>query len=286
MAALENAVSKYPSLEGRFPQCDTFDNGVKTVLTEFLLNTVPILSVTPFTKEHLEAELNHVQKVLVQNGYTTGVQRRMKTRKERHPEVAGISFAFDPSKPPGQRVMERFVKVGDEYLVKTQMYRLCVKQYLHLGMDGFTMLKDCPVLRKVGDECLVKTQTYRLCVKQYLHLGMDGFTMLKDCPVLVEEDMCPEVGLCIQNHFAAINVRTGKSRHSRHRQSLVTLSRSDGLVIFWCMFLGSYYVNNSPEGAAVIICLCKPILPIISKTSGLILMRFSVIDEDLTGECC
>ncbi|KAI5638489.1 reverse transcriptase (RNA-dependent DNA polymerase) domain-containing protein [Phthorimaea operculella] len=38
--------------------------------------------------EHLEDELNHVQKVLVQNGYTTGVQRRMKTRKERHPEVS------------------------------------------------------------------------------------------------------------------------------------------------------------------------------------------------------
>ncbi|KAJ2938903.1 hypothetical protein O0L34_g17714 [Tuta absoluta] len=59
---------------------------------------------------------------------------------------------------------------------------------------------------------------------------MDGFTMLKDCPVLVEDDMCPEVGLCIQNHFAAINVRTGKSRHSRHRQSLVTLSRRHSLV--------------------------------------------------------
>ncbi|XP_045761863.1 snake venom 5'-nucleotidase isoform X5 [Maniola jurtina] len=123
---LENAVSKYPSLEGRFPQ------------------------------------------------------------------VAGVSFAFDPSKPPGERVAEQVIKIGDEYLQKDQKYRLAIKQYLHSGNDGFTMLRQCPVL--------------------------------------VSEDMCPEIGMAIQNHFAAINVRTGKSRPSKHRQSLVTLSRRHSLV--------------------------------------------------------
>ncbi|XP_026333731.1 snake venom 5'-nucleotidase-like isoform X2 [Hyposmocoma kahamanoa] len=126
LQVLENAVSKYPSLEGRFPQ------------------------------------------------------------------VAGIAFAFDPSKPPGERVAEQVVKIGDEYLQREQRYRLAIKQYLHAGNDGFTMLPKCRVL--------------------------------------VEEDMCPEVGIAIQNHFAAINVRTGKSRHSKHRQSLVTLSRRHSLV--------------------------------------------------------
>ncbi|XP_048484185.1 mannosylglucosyl-3-phosphoglycerate phosphatase [Plutella xylostella] len=126
LAALENAVSKYPSLEGRFVQ------------------------------------------------------------------VAGVSFAFDPSKPPGQRVAEEVVKIGDEYLVKDQLYRLAVKQYLYQGNDGFTMLPGCKIL--------------------------------------VEEDMCPEIGMAIQNHFAAIDVRTGKARHSKHRQSLVTLSRRHSLV--------------------------------------------------------
>jgi hypothetical protein len=41
----------------------------------------------------------------------------------------------------------------------------------------------------------------------------------------MSEDMCPEIGMAVQNHFAAINVRTGRARHSKHRQSLVTLSR-------------------------------------------------------------
>ncbi|KPJ08087.1 Trifunctional nucleotide phosphoesterase protein YfkN [Papilio machaon] len=100
----------------------------------------------------------------------------------RSDQVAGISFAFDPSKPPGQRVEEQVVKIGDEYLQRQQKYRLAVKQYLHAGNDGFTMLPSCPVL--------------------------------------VSEDMCPEVGMAVQNHFAAINMRTGKSRPSKHRQSL------------------------------------------------------------------
>ncbi|CAH1640819.1 unnamed protein product [Spodoptera littoralis] len=110
----------------------------------------------------------------------------------RFPQVAGVSFAFDPSKPAGQRVAEQVVKIGDEYLQKEQVYRLAVKQYLHSGNDGFTMLPKCKIL--------------------------------------IPEDMCPEIGMAIQNHFAAINVRTGRSRPSKHRQSLVTLSRRHSLV--------------------------------------------------------
>lgn len=126
LKALENAVSKYPSLEGRFPQ------------------------------------------------------------------VGGISFAFDPSKPTGSRVPLQLVRVGDEYLQPDQLYRVAIKKYLYSGCDGFTMFPGCPVL--------------------------------------VDDDMCPEIGMAIQNHFSAINVRTGKARHSKHRQSLVTLSRRHSLV--------------------------------------------------------
>lgn len=48
----------------------------------------------------------------------------------------------------------------------------------------------------------------------------------------MDEDSCPEIGLTIQNHFKAINMRTGKggSHHTKHRQSLVTLSRRHSMV--------------------------------------------------------
>lgn len=46
----------------------------------------------------------------------------------------------------------------------------------------------------------------------------------------MEEDECPELGLTLQNHFRAIDVRMGKAKHSKHRQSLVTLSRRHSMI--------------------------------------------------------
>lgn len=46
----------------------------------------------------------------------------------------------------------------------------------------------------------------------------------------MDDDSCPELGLAIQNHFKSIDVRMGKGRHSKHRQSLVTLSRRHSMV--------------------------------------------------------
>lgn len=46
----------------------------------------------------------------------------------------------------------------------------------------------------------------------------------------MDDDSCPELGLAIQNHFKAIDVRLGKARHSKHRQSLVTMSRRHSMI--------------------------------------------------------
>lgn len=47
----------------------------------------------------------------------------------------------------------------------------------------------------------------------------------------MDEDACPELGLALQNHFKAIDIRMGKNgRHTHHRQSLVTLSRRHSMV--------------------------------------------------------
>ncbi|KAJ8926041.1 hypothetical protein NQ315_009896 [Exocentrus adspersus] len=111
----------------------------------------------------------------------------------RFPQVAGVSFAFDPNKPPGKRVDPNFIRIGDEYLKLDQYYGLATKNYMHSGCDGYTMLKDADML--------------------------------------IPEGECPELGLAVQNHFTAINMRLGKTKkHSKHRQSLVTLSRRHSLV--------------------------------------------------------
>lgn len=60
----------------------------------------------------------------------------------RFPQVSGMTFAFDPSKPAGQRVDSRLVQIADEWLNLDQIYKVCIKNYMYLGCDGYTMFKD------------------------------------------------------------------------------------------------------------------------------------------------
>ncbi|KMY92833.1 uncharacterized protein Dsimw501_GD10747, isoform A [Drosophila simulans] len=109
----------------------------------------------------------------------------------RFPQVSGISFAFDPQAEPGKRIDPQLIQVGDEYL----------------NLE----------------------QSYKLCVKSYIFMGCDGYTMFKDATVLMDDDACPELGITLQNHFKAINSRKC-GQNTKHRQSLVTLSRRHSLV--------------------------------------------------------
>eukprot|EP00096_Caligus_rogercresseyi_P000129 TRINITY_DN1033_c0_g2_i3.p1 TRINITY_DN1033_c0_g2~~TRINITY_DN1033_c0_g2_i3.p1 ORF type:complete len:198 (-),score=40.74 TRINITY_DN1033_c0_g2_i3:83-613(-) len=106
----------------------------------------------------------------------------------RFPQVSGIKFAFDPLKPPGSRVDENFVKIGDEYLKRDS--------------------------------------NYRMVTKAYLAMGKDGYDVLKSTGVLIDEENGPQLSYAVQNHFKAIAMKEGRTRRSSiHHQSLVTLSR-------------------------------------------------------------
>ena len=106
----------------------------------------------------------------------------------RFPQVSGVTFAFDPKKPAGQRVEAKFVRIGDEYLEKVKKYHLTTKAYLADGKDGY----DC----------------------------------LADAKRLVDDENGPTLTYAVQNHFKALAMRDGKTRKtSVHHQSLVTLSR-------------------------------------------------------------
>lgn len=107
----------------------------------------------------------------------------------RFPQVSGVQFAFDPSKPPGHRIDPNFIKIGGK-----------------------------PV---------DLTKKYRLATKEYLYQGKDGYTCFKECEVLVPEEECPELCTCIQNHFASIDaLRNHVRRPSRHLQKFVSASKA------------------------------------------------------------
>lgn len=64
----------------------------------------------------------------------------------RFPQVSGISFVFDPRKPPYSRVISELVQIADEWMDLEQNYSLCIKSYMWDGRDGFTMFKDCKIV--------------------------------------------------------------------------------------------------------------------------------------------
>lgn len=67
----------------------------------------------------------------------------------RFPQVAGLTFGFDPKKPPGSRIDPQLVRVGDEYLDLKSTYRLATKTYLYQGCDGYEVLKKAELLVRI-----------------------------------------------------------------------------------------------------------------------------------------
>lgn len=72
------------------------------------------------------------------------------TLEGRFPQVSGISFVFDPKRPPQARLITELVQVADDWLDVKQMYSLCVKSYMHSGCDGFTMFKNAKVIVSIA----------------------------------------------------------------------------------------------------------------------------------------
>ncbi|PVD21258.1 hypothetical protein C0Q70_19429 [Pomacea canaliculata] len=115
-------------------------------------------------------------------------------RKEgRFPQVAGVSFGFNPTKPPGHRV--------PVYSVRVQ------------------------------GECLDLDKCYRVVTKEYLATGHDGYDVFRECEWLVNDEQCPALSTAVQNYFESVQIYQGiKECKSGHRQPLVPVIMKDRLV--------------------------------------------------------
>mmetsp|Transcript_141091 Transcript_141091/g.367249 ORF Transcript_141091/g.367249 Transcript_141091/m.367249 type:complete len:1799 (+) Transcript_141091:59-5455(+) len=60
----------------------------------------------------------------------------------RFAQVSGINFTFDAAKAPGQRVALASVQINGEPLSMSSKYKLCTKDYLRQGKDGYDVFKD------------------------------------------------------------------------------------------------------------------------------------------------
>ena len=56
----------------------------------------------------------------------------------RFPQVSGMTFTFDPAKPPGSRIVA--VQVGGRPLERGRLYKVATNEYVYGGGDGYAAL--------------------------------------------------------------------------------------------------------------------------------------------------
>lgn len=107
-----------------------------------------VLSILPFNNPVVKVEITgKVLKEILEHGVArSGVGED--GEPGRFPQVSGVSFKFDTTKPVGGRVSE--IKVGGKPVEDNKKYTLATSDFLvSRGGDGYTMFKDA---KKLTDE--------------------------------------------------------------------------------------------------------------------------------------
>ena len=105
-----------------------------------------VLSILPFNSAVLKIE---VSGKTLREALEHGVARSGGEDNEpgRFPQISGMSFEFDPSKPAGARITK--ITVGGKPLDENKTYTLATSDFLVVrGGDGYMMFKDAKMLIK------------------------------------------------------------------------------------------------------------------------------------------
>ncbi len=102
-----------------------------------------VLAILPFKNKVVKLE---VTGELLKRTLEHGVARSAEDAEPgRFPQVSGLRFSFDASRPPGSRVVD--VTVNGKPLEETKKYTLATSDYVGInGGDGYAMLKEARVL--------------------------------------------------------------------------------------------------------------------------------------------
>jgi len=108
-----------------------------------------IVDILPFTNYVLMVEATGAQ---IKEALELGVST-VEEGHGRFPQVSGISFKVDPTKPVGERVSD--IMVGDKPLDPEATYKFAANDYLIGGGDGYTMFQNDKVLVDAASAPLV-----------------------------------------------------------------------------------------------------------------------------------
>ncbi|MGG1664173.1 bifunctional metallophosphatase/5'-nucleotidase [Brevibacillus sp. NRS-1366] len=110
--------------------------GIRTQLNAGDITKKNLYSLLPFENNTLSiVEVTGEElKQALENGVS-----QVEKGAGRFPQISGMSFTYNPTKPAGERVIE--VKVGDKPLDLTKKYKVATIDFLAAGGDDYTSLK-------------------------------------------------------------------------------------------------------------------------------------------------
>lgn len=114
-----------------------------TIIAPGTLTMRDLLSILPFKNKLIKIEVTgEMLKAALEHGVGRSAED---AEPGRFPQVSGIQFTFDASRPAGSRLIE--VKVNGEPLVAVKKYSLTTATFVAVdGGDGYTMFKGARVL--------------------------------------------------------------------------------------------------------------------------------------------
>ncbi|MBD0378763.1 bifunctional metallophosphatase/5'-nucleotidase [Paenibacillus sedimenti] len=114
----------------------TNGGGIRTQVKKGDITKKALYDVLPFPNTVVILEVKGSElKAALENGVS-----QVESGGGRFPQISGMSFSYNPTKPAGQRVVE--VKVGGKVLDSDQTYRLATNDFVAAGGDGYAMFKD------------------------------------------------------------------------------------------------------------------------------------------------
>ncbi|MDQ4122503.1 MAG: bifunctional metallophosphatase/5'-nucleotidase [Acidobacteriota bacterium] len=105
-----------------------------------------VLSILPFGNEVVKIEISGA---VLRQALEHGVARSAEDNEPgRFPQVSGIRYAFDASKPAGSRITE--VSINGKPLEGQRTYTLALTKYIQEGGDGYEVFKNAKILTPPG----------------------------------------------------------------------------------------------------------------------------------------
>ncbi|HWS54102.1 MAG TPA: 5'-nucleotidase C-terminal domain-containing protein [Pyrinomonadaceae bacterium] len=130
-----------------------------TVISAGRLTLRDVLSLLPFNSELVKLEVTgEVLRQALENGLSLSGPR---AEPGRFPQVSGMTYAYDLSRPAGDRV--RDVTVGGKPLDPKKTYTLATSNYVAGGGDGYAVLKGS---KNLLGEKLVDSEVLRRAIAE------------------------------------------------------------------------------------------------------------------------